>query len=108
MRKYLFTAGAILLLAAPAFAQSVTTETKSKEVTIESQPAMPLAVPPAKVEIVPAPHSALPGVAEEKSRTTITNSGDGGMSRTERDSEKFIGTDGMVHENKSIQHEESR
>ena len=107
MRKFLFTAGAVLLLAAPAMAQSVTTQSKS--VTVESSPA-PLVVPPSKVEIVPAPSPALPGIAQERSSSTstITNSGDGGMSRTERNSEKYIGTDGMVHEDRTIQHEESR
>lgn len=105
MRKYLFTAGAVLLMAAPAFAQSVTTETKSKEVTIESSPSMPLAVPPAAV--IHVPERATPGIAESHS-STITNSGDGGMSRTDRKSEKYIGTDGAVHEDRSIEHEEKR
>ena len=40
--------------------------------------------------------------------STITNSGDSGMSRTEKRSETYIGTDGLVHENKTIQKEETR
>ena len=104
MRTFLIAAGAVLLLAAPAFAQSVTTETRTKQTTIESVPPAPLVVQPVPV---PVPEPALPGIASE-SRSTITNSGDGGMSRTDRTSEKYIGTDGMVHENRTITHEEQR
>jgi hypothetical protein len=106
MRKHLITAGAVLLMAAPAFAQSVTTETKSKEVTIEASPSMPLATPPAAV--IPMPERAMPGISEDRSSTTITNSGDSGISRTDRSSQKYIGTDGMVHEDMTIRREEQR
>ena len=104
MRKYLITAGAVLLLAVPALAQSVTTETKSKTTTVEGVAPAPLAMQPVPV---PVPEPTLPGSAAETHSSTI-HSGASGMSRTDRSTETYIGTDGMVHENKTIQHEEAR
>jgi hypothetical protein len=103
MRKFLITAGTVLVFTIPALAQSVTTETQTKQTTIESVPAAPLAVQPVPV---PVPDRTLPGISSES--RTITNSGDSGMSRTDKRSETYLGTDGMVHENKSITHEEQR
>lgn len=105
MRTYLITAGAVLLLAVPALAQSVTTETKSKTTTVEGVAPAPLAVQP--VPPVPVPEPTLPGSAAETHSSTI-HSGASGTSRTDRSTETYIGTDGMVHENKTIQHEEAR
>src|SRR3954463_10012285 len=90
MRTFLITAGAVLLMAAPVLAQSVTTETRSKQTTIESVPSAPLAVQQVPVP-VPVPDRALPGISSEQ--RSITNSGDSGMSRTDKRSETFIGTD---------------
>ena len=101
MHKFLITIGAVLLSTAPGLAQTVTTETQS---TIEGVAPAPLVVQPVPV---PVPEPALPGVSEE-SRSSVTNSGDGGMSRTDERTQTYIGTDGLVHENKTIQHEEQR
>jgi hypothetical protein len=103
MDKFLITVGAMLAFAAPALAQSVTTETQTKQTTIESVPAAPLAVQPVPM---PGPDRMLPGISSES--RSITNSGDSGVSRTDKRSETYIGTDGLVHENKTITHEEQR
>ena len=78
-----------VVLAAPVFAQGVTTETTTRRSTET--------VAPAPVIVQPAP-----GATYEQ--RTITQSGSG-ESRTDKRSDTYVGADGAVHKDQVIRHE---
>jgi hypothetical protein len=95
MRTYLIAGAAALLLAAPALGQTVTRETTTtREVTVPA----PLIVPP---PVIAAPAPPMPGTAYQS--TTTRQYGDGGMSQSETRTERYIGTDGLVHTDRVIE-----
>jgi hypothetical protein len=95
MRKILIAGAGMLLMSAPVFAQSITTETTTKRATTDT-------VAPPPVIVQPAPN------ATYEQRSTVTQSGASGESRTDKRSDTYIGADGAVHKNQVIQHEEQR
>jgi hypothetical protein len=108
MRKFLITGGIVFMMAAPAVAQSVSTETTTRSTTTEMNgpgPA-PVIVHPAPAIVHPAP---LGGEARiEQKRSTTIDSGSSGMSSTDRRSETYIGPGGEVRQERSIRREEVR
>jgi hypothetical protein len=95
MRTYLIAGAAALLLAAPAMAQTVTRETTTtREYTAPVMPA-PVIVPPPVAIPAPPPVAAMPGTTYQS--TTTTQYGDSGYDASQTRTERYIGTDGLVH-----------
>ena len=106
MRTFLITSATVLLLAAPALAQTVTRETTTTTwgpaaPAWEMSPPAPLvALPPAPPLAAPPSVVPVPGTAYE-SRSTVQY-GDSGMGQSETRIDRYIGTDGALHTDRVI------